>query len=183
MKDSTVEVNNVKSISNIVMIGMCTAIIATLSQISISLPSGVPITLQTFAIALTGYLLGRKAGAISAIIYMLLGMVGVPVFSRFQAGIPYLLGKTGGFIFGFIPMAFLCGLAIEQKSKIKFVSLCIFSSLGLAACHLLGILQFKLLTHMTFGASALLVSIPYLLKDVLSCVAAYILAKTIKKVL
>ena len=78
----------------IVMIGMFAAVLAVLSQISIPMPSGVPVTLQTFAVALTGFILGWKYGAISVGIYILLGTVGVPVFSNFSGGLGALFGKT-----------------------------------------------------------------------------------------
>lgn len=181
MKTKSVDSSNLTSISTIVMIGMCTAIIAVLSQLSIPLPSGVPITLQTFAIALTGYLLGWKAGTISTLIYVLLGTLGVPVFSNFGAGPAVLFGKTGGFIFGFLLMTFLCGLGMTAKGKVRPMILILCSILGLAACHLLGILQFMFLTHMSFGASALLVSVPYLIKDNISLIFAYCISLTIRK--
>ena len=80
--------------------GMFAAVIAVLSQIAIPLPSGVPVTLQTFAVALAGYTLGMKLGGLSAIVYVLIGAVGVPVFSGFKGGLGSLTGPTGGFIWG-----------------------------------------------------------------------------------
>ena len=101
----------------IVMIGMFAAVLAVLSQISIPMPSGVPVTLQTFAVALTGFILGWKYGAISVGIYILLGTVGVPVFSNFSGGLGALFGKTGGFIWGFLFLAGFCGVSHITKKK------------------------------------------------------------------
>lgn len=183
MKTSSKPSIRINSIQSITMIGMCAAIIAVLSQLSIPLPSGVPVTLQTFAVALTGYLLGWKAGAVSVLIYVLIGCIGVPVFANFKGGISMLFGKTGGFIYGFILMALLCGLAYEARKKAHASLLILLSSAGLLICHLLGTLQFMVLTDMTFTASALLVSIPYLVKDVISVICAYFVAVAIRKVI
>ena len=79
----------------IVCAGMFTAVLVILSQLAIPMPTGVPITLQTFAVALTGVVLAWKLGLASTIIYILLGTVGVPVFSEFSGGLHVLVGYTG----------------------------------------------------------------------------------------
>ena len=165
----------------IVLISMCTAIIAVLSQFSIPLPSGVPITLQTFAIALTGYVLGPKAGCISTGIYILLGTIGVPIFSNFRGGISILFDKTGGFLFGFLMMSTLCGVAIRFKNRYYNILLVLFSLTGLISCHIVGTLQFSLLTHIDFISSAIAVSVPYLFKDAICVLLAYFTSLSIRK--
>ncbi len=162
----------------IVMIGMFAAVLAVLSQISIPMPSGVPVTLQTFAVALTGFILGWKYGAIATGIYILLGAVGVPVFSNFSGGLGALFGKTGGFIWGFLFLAGLCGISQITKKKIIIG---ISSIAGLLICHLLGIIQFQMVAEMGFWKSALLVSVPYLLKDVVSIFLAYVTGQIVLK--
>lgn len=85
--------NNAKNkTKQIVGIGVMTAIIAVLSQITISLPTHVPVTLQTFAVALAGYFLGWKGGAVSALVYGLLGAIGVPVFAGWSGGFSVIVG-------------------------------------------------------------------------------------------
>lgn len=79
------------------------ALIAVLSQISIPLPSGVPITLQTFAVAFAGFFLGRKYGLAAVAVYVALGAAGAPVFAGFTGGAYKLVNVTGGFIWGFSP--------------------------------------------------------------------------------
>lgn len=162
----------------IVITGMFAAVIAVLAQIAIPMPSGVPITLQTFAVALTGAVLGAKLGTAAAGVYILLGAVGVPVFANFTGGLAIIAGKTGGFIWGFLFLALLCGAGTSLKSKPLGAAA---GLVGLAVCHLLGILQFSFLTGMNFAQSALLVSVPYLLKDILSLVLAYVLGIQIRK--
>lgn len=165
---------------NIVMIGLFAAIIAVLAQVSIPTPWGIPITLQTFAVALTGYCLGKAKGTLAAFIYILIGLVGVPVYANFGAGPAKLLGVTGGYIYGFLFLAFACGL--EDTLKKKWVSI-LFGILGLALCHICGSVQFAFVSGRTFAEAFLFASLPYLLKDVVSIVAAYGLAIPIRKVM
>ena len=148
---------------NLVSCGVMTALIAVLSQISIPLPSGVPITLQTFVIALAGFFLGSCFSAVSVAAFIVLGAVGLPVFSGFKGGLSVLTGYTGGFIFGFILLAVFCGLK-RDKLWLNII----FSVIGLALCHLCGTIQYMLLANMEFIPAFLLVSAPYLIKDIIS---------------
>jgi len=147
-----------------VRVALFAAVIAVLSQISIPMPSGVPATLQTFAIALTGYALGKKLGPAAVAVFLALGAVGVPVLANFSGGIAKFVGVTGGFLWGFLPMAFLCGLGAEMP-KLQAIALGVA---GLLVCHVCGVLQFALVTGSGVVQSALLVSLPYLVKDVVS---------------
>ena len=81
--------------------GLFAAVLAVLSQLAIPMPGAVPLTLQTFGVALCAYVLGWKLGTLSYLIYFLLGLAGVPVFSNFTGGIGKLFGPTGGFLIGF----------------------------------------------------------------------------------
>ena len=165
------------STKELVTAAVFTAVTVVLAQISIPMPSNVPITLQTFAIALCGYALGAKLGSISVITYLLLGAIGAPVFSNCRGGIGMLFGYTGGFLFGFIPMALLCGLAAHRKVYLALP----IGVIGLAICHLLGVAQFSAISSRPFVDSFLLVSLPYLVKDIASVVAAYYLALALRR--
>ena len=157
--------------------GMFVAVVAVCSQITIPLPSGVPLTLQTAAVALCGYILGAPCAAAAMAAYMILGSIGVPVFSGFGAGFGVLLGRTGGFIFGFVPMAAICGLASGRR---HFASRAAIGIAGLCVCHIAGAAQYAILTGTGFFASALLVSVPYLIKDVASTVLACVAADRVR---
>lgn len=165
---------------DIVFAGMFTAILAVLSQISIPLPSGVPITLQTFGVVLCGAVLGWKLGTISVLVYVLAGTLGVPVFAGMQGGAGILFGKTGGFIWGFIVMAALCGLAMKTKSRIAG---CFLGLMGLAITHLFGIIGFSILTNTNFLQSFVIVSLPFLIKDILSVIGGICIASIVRKYL
>ncbi len=167
-----------KSISttDMIIVSMFTAIMAVMAQISIPLPIGIPITLQTFGVVLCGKVLGHKKSVIALIIYIFLGVMGVPVFSNFTGGIGILLGKTGGFIIGFPIMAYIIGISNKWNNTIITVLLGI---IGLAICHITGVLQFSFITKINITTSILLVSIPYIIKDLISLSVALILGKEI----
>ena len=131
--------NTKSTVQKTVMTGVMAAVLAVLSQISIPLPGGVPLTLQTFAVALCGYLLGPALGSAAAAVYLALGASGLPAFAGFSGGIGCFLGPTGGFLWGFLPFALLCGLGIKSEKKPLALAL---GAVGLASCHLAGVLQF-----------------------------------------
>ena len=155
---------------------MC-AVTAVLSQIAVPLPSGVPVTLQTFAVALCAYILETRYAAASMAVYLLLGLVGVPVFANFGAGPGKLAGLTGGFLWGFLLFCVIASFSMRQKRVPVRIAAGI---LGLLVCHLCGVIQFSALSGTGFGASLLLVSLPYLPKDILSVVLAYLVAGRIR---
>lgn len=161
----------------VVLTGMLAAVMAVMSQIQFPLPSGIPVTMQTFAMALAGYVLGWKYGLASTLVYIMLGAVGVPVFAGFSGGSGFVVSPSGGYIWGFLPMVALCGLGFEKKSYGWLAGL---SLAGLAFCHLFGVLQFSAVMGMGGKEAFLLASAPYLVKDVVSLCGAYIAAKAVR---
>lgn len=172
--------NKTLTTQDLAMIGMFTAVLAVLSILQIPMPSGVPITLQTFAVALCGYVLGRKKGTLCIVLYLILGFVGLPVFTGMTAGIGKLFGFTGGFLYGFLFLAFFCGMGIRCRNQILSVLLGIA---GLLICHILGAVHYSFIADCGVVQAFLLVSIPYLVKDVLSVIGAYIAALILRKAL
>lgn len=168
------------STQTIAMVGMFTAVLAVLSILQIPMPSGVPITLQTFAVALCGFSLGRKRGTLCVLLYLILGFIGVPVFTGMTAGIGKLFGYTGGFLYGFLFQAFFCGMGGEMK---KHVAGGVIGLVGLMICHVLGAFHYSLIAQMGFIPSFLLVSVPFLVKDILSVVGALVVSIILKKTL
>ncbi|MBO4860803.1 MAG: biotin transporter BioY [Clostridia bacterium] len=149
---------------------MFTAVIAVLSQISIPMPAGVPLTLQTFAIALCGYTLGKKYAAISVVAYLFLGIIGIPVFTGFKGGPGVFASYTGGFLIGFIFMAFICGIFTGKEKRVPAL---ILGAPALIACHLPGVIWFSHITGTSFLTAFLTVSLPFLLKDAASVCLAW----------
>lgn len=163
---------------SLVYIAMFTSVMAVLSQLYIPMPTGVPVTLQTFAVALTGAVLGWKKGVCSMVVYILLGVVGVPVFSGFGGGVSHLLNYTGGFIYGFPVLAGLCGMAVAANNKIIGGVLAFF---GIELCHFAGIIQFAVLTGRSIWEAFLIVSLPYQVKDIIFVAAALATGQKVQK--
>lgn len=163
---------------NIAMAAMSTAVIAILSQTAIPLPGGVPITLATFAVALAGYFSGPLCAFLSAVVYLALGAVGLPIFTGFSGGIGHILGPSGGFILGYLPLALICGTAGKSKSTPIALLLGIIAMLS---CHAIGILHFAAVTGRTVYEAFVTASMPFLIKDVISVAAAYFLAKILRR--
>lgn len=105
--------NQNHSIRMQVLCALFAAVTAVCSQITIPIQP-VPITLGTFAVLMAGGFLGKRYGLLAIVIYLLLGMAGVPVFSMMRAGFSVIAGPSGGFIIGFAPMAFVVGLVSEK---------------------------------------------------------------------
>ena len=151
----------------------------------ITIPVGViPVTMQTFAVAAVGALLGAKRGTIAVAVYLLMGLIGIPVFSGFRAGVPALMGATGGYLIGFVFDVFIVGLFSNLPVKNKIFKTAVMYDamvLGLAFCYFFGTLWF--ITVFNRGsanpvgiASALsMCVVPYLLPDAAKLLLASVL--------
>ncbi len=112
--------NAEKQIANVLGVLVATAAIAAAAQLSISLPEKVsvaPITGQSLAILLVAHLLKWRLAGISVLLYLLLGAIGLPVFSDFSSGTEILFGKTAGYLLGFLLAALVVGKLAEQQKK------------------------------------------------------------------
>ena len=116
----------------------------------------------------------------ATLLYIVLGTVGVPIFAGMSAGPGVLFGYTGGFnfwiYFSDIVMWHFCP---QKNPAVKII----LGVIGLLICHLLGAVQYAVLAHITIGASLVAVSLPYIVKDVISVVGAYLVAIAVRKAL
>lgn len=159
---------------NMVYIAMFAVLISICSWISI--PSAVPFTMQTFGIFLAVAVLGGKRGSLAVLVYLLLGLVGVPVFAGFSGGIGCLAGTTGGYIVGFQLTALVMWameVMLGKKNWVLFVSMV----LGTAACYAFGTVWFMYVYARTTGAIGLGTAlgwcvIPYIIPDLLKAALA-----------
>lgn len=161
---------------------MC-AICAVMSQIVLPTPLGIPLTLQVFIFCLTGYLLGTKLGIIVTVTYICMGALGLPLFSGFRGGIGCIFGDlTGGFIIGFIPLTAVCGVKKyiyhSKHGRLFSVLLGVF---GVVLCHICGIATYSLITRVPLWQSTVIVSIPFILKDIALCVIAFFISEKLIK--
>ncbi|MGE9304168.1 biotin transporter BioY [Ruminococcus sp. AM22-14LB] len=171
----TVAVDNQKiKTKQMVLIALMTAVTCVLGPLSIPLPfSPVPISLTNFAIFLAIFVLGMKNGTISFIIYLLLGAVGVPVFSSFRGGLQVLAGPTGGYLIGFIFLALIMGFALDHFDR-KLVPTIIGMIIGMVVCYAFGTVWLAKLLSLSFKEGLMMGVIPYLPGDAAKIIIAAI---------
>ena len=171
----TVAVDNQKiRTKQMVLIALMTAVTCVLGPLSIPLPfSPVPISLTNFAIFLAIFVLGMKSGTISFIIYLLLGAVGVPVFSSFRGGFQVLAGPTGGYLIGFIFLALIMRFALDHFDR-KLVPTIIGMIIGMAVCYAFGTVWLAKLLSLSFKEGLMMGVIPYLAGDAAKIIIAAI---------
>ena len=152
------------------MIAVMAAVMAVISPFA--LPIGpVPISLATFVVYLTAYILGWKRAAVATLVYILLGAVGMPVFSGFAGGLGKLLGPTGGYIVGYIPLALVSGLFIDRFPKNRVTQL-LGMILATAVLYALGTAWFCYAMDSTLAAALSACVIPFLPGDLGKMVVA-----------
>ena len=171
----TVAVDNQKiRTKQMVLIALMTAVTCVLGPLSIPLPfSPVPISLTNFAIFLAIFVLGMKNGTISFIIYLLLGAIGVPVFSSFRGGLQVLAGPTGGYLIGFIFLALIMGFALDHFDR-KLLPTIIGMIIGMVVCYAFGTVWLAKLLSLSFKEGLMMGVIPYLPGDAAKIIIAAI---------
>ncbi|WP_010095010.1 biotin transporter BioY [Ornithinibacillus scapharcae] len=131
----------------------------------------VPLSLQTFFAILAGLMLGKRLGSFAMITYILVGIVGVPVFAGMKAGPMQLATPTGGFIISFVFIALLSGWLVERHRNPTVPTYVLASCLGLAANYVIGVSLMYLamntwleleISYVTAWAGM----IPFLIKDI-----------------
>ena len=160
------------SVRDICYAGLFAAVIAVMAQISIPMPLGVPMTMQTFAITLAAVVLGSKLSAIATLVYLALGAVGVPVLANF----------SGGFDISFPLMAYIIGLGVEHRDAFKgaFVTAVI---VGTVVNYVVGVAMFVVVAHSTIAVGITACVLPFIptaiIKAVLACAIGLNLRKRI----
>lgn len=170
-------------IRDMTYIAACSALMAVCSWIFIPLP--VPVTLQTFAMFVAAGLLGPRRGMIAVGIYVLLGAVGLPVFSGFKGGLGVLAGATGGYIVGFLLAVPLIGFLIKIGGK-RPLNMAIAMATGLILCYIVGTAWFVFAYSDAYGKTSLLAVLnmcvfPFILPDVLKIALAIVIVKRLEK--
>lgn len=171
---------NIKSLARM---AICTALIVVCSWLTV--PFTVPFTMQTFAIFFTVCLLGPWQGMISILVYILLGAVGVPVFSGFRGGLDALLGPTGGYILGFLATAPITGLMMGDGKLRRLIPAMV---LGFLACYVFGTAWFMVVYTRNTGAIGLWTALgwcvfPFILPDAAKMALAALVARRLKPIL
>ena len=151
MNDTVSATPKKMSVKTIAVIGVLTAVTCILAPLSIPI-GDVPISLTNLVIYFGLYILGTRRETVSYIVYLLIGLVGVPVFSGFTAGPAKMFGPTGGYLIGFIPMAVIAGIFIEKSGR-KLVLGMIGMILGTAVCYIFGTVWFVLVMKTSVQAA------------------------------
>ena len=167
---------NVREMALIAVMAAVTCVLGPLS-----IPIGlVPISLTNLAVYFAIYILGTKRGTLSYLVYLLIGLVGLPVFSSFTGGAGKLLGPTGGYLIGFLFMALICGVFID-RSHHHFVLSMLGMILGTAVCYAFGTIWLSYEAGMGMGAALAAGVIPFLPGDFAKMLAAAIVAPQIRR--
>jgi len=167
------------NIRQMTLISLFAALTAVGAFISIPLYP-VPLTLQTLFTLLAAMTLGSVMGASSQIIYVLLGVIGLPVFAGFKAGIGILFGPTGGFLFGFIISAYIIGKIIELKKEKNFYYYLVAGLIGTLIIYIAGITQLSLITCIGAKKAITIGMFPFLPGDILKIIAASFIASKLE---
>lgn len=180
------------SVYNLVLIAIFVVLITVCTWITIPVGS-IPFTLQTFAVFVTGGLLGAKRGTIAVIVYILLGIIGVPVFSAFSSGIVKFIpntetGMTGGYIIGFVFTTIIIGvfknLARDKDTKQKALFIGVGMVVGDIVCLAFGTVWFWLFNPMHLGLAASITScvVPFIIPEIVKIIVALILVLRLEKI-
>jgi biotin transport system substrate-specific component len=170
---------------SLVYIAIGAALITVCSYITI--PMAVPFTLQTFAVFMALLILGGKRGTLSVLVYILMGAVGLPVFSGFKGGLGALFGKTGGYIIGFIFIGLIYTLATHFFGKKLYVEI-VALILGLAVCYAFGTGWFMYIYMRDTGAVGLVTVLswcvfPFIIPDLIKMAIAVIVSRRVRTVI
>ena len=172
-------------LKSMVFVALMAAFLCIFSPISIPLPL-VPITLQTFAVFVASALLGWKKGTIAVFIYLLVGLIGMPVFSGWTGGFSSFATPSSGYIIGFLFTALLTGFLIDRFSR-QFWMYPVAMAAGLAVCYLFGTIWFLVYmnvwmsTPYSFWEAVLICVLPFLVGDAVKIAAATALSYPLRK--
>ncbi len=168
---------------DIIVCALMSAVMCVCSMFTI--PTGlISVTLSVFGVLISAVILGRKRAVIATAVFILLGAVGLPVFSGMRGGLGMLAGPTGGFIWSYIPMAFIVGLASDKAVggfRLPIVIAACFA--GAALCDALGAVQYKFVMGTGFGAAFGACFAPFILLDCAKGLVAAALGVKIRKIL
>ena len=169
------------STKRLTLIGLMTALLCILAPLSIPLPlSPVPLSLTNFVLFLSLYILGTTNSFICYLVYLLLGLAGVPVFSNFSGGAAKLLGPTGGYLFGFLFLIPITGIIMQKWKNSRLIA---FGGmvLGHLVCCFFGTAWLAYQTHASFGASLFSGVVLFIPGDLIKMFLALLIGPELRK--
>lgn len=168
-------------VSNLARVALCAAATAALAGVTIPPPfSPVPVSGQTFGVIVSGLVLPPALAALSQVAYILLGLVGLPVFSGGGAGLAVLLGPTGGYIWGFVLGAFVISYLLSKFKPRGFWGCVLITASGsIVVIHTTGVLQLMAVAGLSLGQALVSGVVPFLVGDFLKVLAGTRLGKSL----
>ena len=183
LSDKNSRFSNTK-LKNTVLISLFTAVIAVCSLITLPFP--VPFTLQTLGLFSALLVLGGRNGTIATFLYIAVGLVGIPVFSGFSAGIGHLMGATGGYVMGFLFTALAYWLITAIFGNKTIAKICGLGA-GLMLCYASGVIWYSAVylrdTSLSAIASALTIGVvPFIIPDIIKLTVAIFIDRKLKAI-
>lgn len=173
---------NVNKTAEMTRMALMVAMNCVSAYIIIPLPFSLsPIALQTMIVNLTGYVLNAKQAFMTMLVYLLVGLAGVPVFTGGSAGPGKLFGPTGGYIIGFLFTAVFLAYFRGEKYSFKRYALlgCV---IGIPLIYVFGVVQLKLITGMGWDKAIMTGALPFIPLDIVKCLAAAVIAYPINRI-
>ena len=167
------------NIKKTAIIGILAAIICIFAPFSVPV-GAIPISLSTFAIYIVSCSVNKKYSLPAIAIYILIGVVGLPVFSSFAGGLQIISGYTGGYIIGYIPCAFIIGMLTDKYENNKIIYP-VSMVTGTAICYLCGTLWYMYRAECGFSQAVTICIIPFIIGDIIKIIAASCIGITLKK--
>ncbi|MBQ7901667.1 MAG: biotin transporter BioY [Clostridia bacterium] len=166
---------------NIAAMVQCSLFAALLCVLApLAVPVGVvPVSLGLFAVMLCAVVLGAYKGIISLGVYLLMGVLGLPVFAGGQTGLSTLAGPTGGYVWSYILVCLIIGLVSRQTYKKKFVFVSCLAAI--LVCYLCGTMQFMAVTGSELSNALVVCVYPFVAFDIIKAVCAVVLGANIRK--
>lgn len=173
---------NVNKTAEMTKMALMVAMNCVSAYIIIPLPFSLsPLALQTLIVNLTGYVLNAKQAFMTMLVYLLVGLAGVPVFTGGSAGPGKLFGPTGGYIIGFLFTAVFLAYFRGEKYIFKRYALlgCV---IGIPLIYVFGVVQLKLITGMGWDKAIMTGALPFIPLDIVKCLAAAVIAGPINRI-
>lgn len=167
--------NSQKNIKKMVLAALFASLISVGAYIKIPLPF-VPMTLQILFIFLAGSILGARWGALSVLVYLLIGIIGLPVFAGGASGPGVLMGPTGGYLIGFLCGTFITGLLSDKYGSKNILNNVLFMLTGLIVIYLIGTGYLMHITYLSMEKAFAVGVAPFIIVDIIKLIFASIIA-------
>ena len=173
-----------RRLRDLILIALFAALLAICSWISLPCLT-LPITMQTFALFCTVGILGTRRGALAVLLYLTLGLIGLPVFSGMTGGFAVLLGPSGGYLIGFLLLVLIAGGIVRFLPPWRFAPF-LGMLFGLLACYLAGTLWYMYIWAGTgeavgFFAALSVCVLPYILPDLCKLALAFTVSYAVRR--